>query len=583
MKRSNALHRGRIDWETIKEPDFNRVIEALLRRIYDKPPCTVDVVRGAGGDKGIDVVVWNEKREAQIIFQLKHFLGGASGAYVGRRNQIKKSFNRAWDNYHPHQWILVMPPNGSPGELEYLQKLAEGKEVVVAIWGQGAFDDELAIHDDIERACLRNEVEDLLIAMANEKAALVGSDDLSNRVVRLSEIAEGRSLYWTTNFSIHNGEYIETYTEKHPDAMKVEPINTQVSFSFSEGDRHIADRVKDTFDWGSFDPIDVPASAATFERSGPKWVQPFPPNLGEPLSVVAPRLTVERDETTTFNFIDEAGYSQGRFDGKILARSLGRKGSSIKMKVANIVDVTIRAPREKESNEGGLQVSFNMYGASVDDAVRALKFQAAMHPGGVLELFHNGRLAQKIQLHSSNSDDRLEDLYTEELIDDLLALQNHLGTTFTIPKEMAGRDRAMIRIGRLVLDGYLTVMPLATDLTATLGGEYDERLLQFIHDGGPFASRPDAFVVDILGSKFNLGPATLFHRNLRVLDGPDVIAALQSANDDPISIQMRPQGDEPVQVWLGVRTDQIPESRPWGLSEFEAPRPEHHRTEQNPS
>ncbi|MBG6191684.1 hypothetical protein IWX64_002651 [Arthrobacter sp. CAN_A212] len=569
MKRSNALHRGRIDWETIKEPDFNRVIEALLRRIYDKPPCTVDVVRGAGGDKGIDVVVWNEKREARIIFQLKHFLGGASGAHVRRRDQIKKSFNRAWDNYQPHQWILVMPPNGRIEEHEYIQKLALGKEVAVTIWGQSAFDDELAIHDDIERACLRNEVQDLLIEMAHEKAALVGSDDLSNRVVGLSEIAEGRSLYWRTNFSHYNGEYIETYTEKHPDAMKVEPIRTQVSFNFSDRDQDIADRVKDTLDWGSFDAIDLPARAATFERSGPEWVKPFP-NLNGPLSIVAPRATVDLGETATFNFIDEAGYSQGRFDGKIAGRTGGRKGTSVRMNFANIVDVTIRRPHDTASEGGGLQVSYDMFGASVYDGARAMALQAALRPDGVMEVFHNGRLAQKVQLHSSNSDDRLEDPYTEELLDDLSALQEHLRTSFTVPRTMTNRDRAMIRVGRLLLDGYLTVMPLGTDLTATLSGEYSDQLLQFIRDGGSFASRPDAFVLDVMGSKFNLGPTTLFHRNLEVVDGPEVIAALESENDDAIPIQMRPQGAEPVQVWLGIGTDQIPEFRPWNLSKFDS-------------
>lgn len=569
MKRSNALHRSRIDWETIKEPDFNRVIEALLRRLYDRLPFTVDVVRGAGGDKGIDVVVWNENHQAEKIFQLKHFLGGASGAFVGRREQIKKSFNRAWDNYSPKAWVLVMPPNGRIEELEYIHRLAEDKDVAVAIWGQAVFDDKLSEHQDIERACLRNELEEVLTGMALEKAALVGGEDLSQRVVALSEIVEGRSLYWTTNFSMQDGEYIETYTPKHPDAMKVEPIHTQVSLTFGDSDQEIADRVKDTLDWGSFDPTDIPGRAATFYRKGPSWVQPVPPKATGTLSMVAPTLTVDPKETVTLNFIDEAGYSQGRFDGKVHKRSMGRVGTSLKMRFASMVDITIRSPHDRTSTVGGLQISFSVIGALVSDAARALKLEANMRPGGILEIFHNGHRTQKVQLDSNVSGMLVRDPYTEELIDDLLALQERLETSFTVPEEMTPRERVMIRVGRLMLDGFLTVMPPGTDLTATLSGEYDERLVQFIREGGTFTSRPDAFALDIQGSKYNLGPATLFHRNLRVVDASEVIASLESGSGEPIPIRMRPEGPEPIQVWLGVDTHFIPEFRPWNLSNFE--------------
>lgn len=569
MKRSNSLHRSRIDWETIKEHDFNRVIEALLRRLFDQPPSTVDVIRGAGGDKGIDVVVWNEKREAQIIFQLKHFLGGASGAFVGRREQIKKSFTRAWDNYSPATWILVMPPNGRIEEVEYIERLAYGKDVAVAVWGQAVFDDKLAEHQDIERACLRNELEEVLTGMALEKSVLVGGEDLSQRVVALSEIAEGRSLYWRTNFSIQDGEYIESYTPKHPDAMEIEPILTQVAFTFGDGDQKIADRVKDTLEWGSFDPIVVPASAATFYRKGPSWVQPIPPKRTEPLSMVAPALSVDPKETVAFNFVDESGYSRGRYDGKVRARSIGRRGTSLKMSFANIVDVTIRSPHGRDSEEGGLQISFSVVGAPVADAARALQLQTEMRPGGILEIFHNGHRAEKMQLNSNASGEPLVgDPYTEELVDDLLVLQGRLKTSFTVPAEMTSRERAMVRVGRLMLDGFVTLMPPGTEITATLSGEYDERLVQFIREGGTFASRPGKFALDIQGGRYNLGPATLFHRNLRVVEAAEVIAALESNNQDPIPVRMRPEGTELIQVWLGHATDFVPELRLWNLSDF---------------
>lgn len=53
------MSRDSIEWQHIGEECFNRIVEALLTRIYHQPPAsTVKVIDGRGGDGGIDVAVY---------------------------------------------------------------------------------------------------------------------------------------------------------------------------------------------------------------------------------------------------------------------------------------------------------------------------------------------------------------------------------------------------------------------------------------------------------------------------------------------------------------------------------------------
>lgn len=79
---SNGLSRSRINWSQISEVDFNEVVEVLLLKMYDKKPYKAEVLRGAGGDGGIDVAVRLRNRVVKI-FQLKYFPEGFTGGFRG--------------------------------------------------------------------------------------------------------------------------------------------------------------------------------------------------------------------------------------------------------------------------------------------------------------------------------------------------------------------------------------------------------------------------------------------------------------------------------------------------------------------
>src|SRR5690349_13880082 len=92
-----------IEWEHLTQPEFDRRVEALVRREY--PSARVEARNGRGGDGGVDILV-TEVDGTRTVFQLKFFLGGFTGGHgSARRPQIKKSFRRAMREEHPDIWV----------------------------------------------------------------------------------------------------------------------------------------------------------------------------------------------------------------------------------------------------------------------------------------------------------------------------------------------------------------------------------------------------------------------------------------------------------------------------------------------
>lgn len=572
MNPTNKLHRSRVDWATIKEGDFNRVVESILMKLHESEAGRPVAINGRGGDKGIDVAVWDGDI-ISIIYQLKYYPQGFTGGNKkSRQPKVKESFETAWKNHAPAEWILVMPPNPHLEEKTFVDGLPGDRPVKIDIWGQAKLDTILAEYPAIERAALREETVDLFVQMHQEHVALVGPDDLATRVTALGEVASSRSQYWDTSFSLVDGEYEENYTPKHPDAMKVEPIRTYLTLTFGQEHSTIAEKVREGLEYGIFDQIDLPPNIAKFTREGPSWLQPprnFP-NSGV-LLLQEPQVPDKR-ELITLNFTDSAGYAQGRFEGIIIARASGSKGSQVKLAVANIVTVITKIDHDRGERQGELFIKFNLIGAQASDARMALHLIRVLRTGVLMELYHQGKLVSKSRMGSEFAD-HPEDPYTEELLDDLCALQQRLpGSTFTLPEETSNRERAMIRVTRLLLDGGMVYMPPEAELTITLSGKSDENLIGLICDGGQCVSQIEAFRTEIQGSKYDLGPATFFHRNLRVVDSEKVLQALESGSAEGLEVRLRPKDDVLILAWLGHATgadSPLPPPISWNLTGFE--------------
>lgn len=101
-----------IEWDHLTQPRFDRMVEALVHRLYVED-AEVEVMNGRGGDGGIDIKVTVDSRV--WIYQLKYFPDGFPGSYQGRRTGIKRSFKKALE-HDPDDWVLVVPCALTPAE-----------------------------------------------------------------------------------------------------------------------------------------------------------------------------------------------------------------------------------------------------------------------------------------------------------------------------------------------------------------------------------------------------------------------------------------------------------------------------------
>jgi hypothetical protein len=182
MLTQQHLSQSQIDWSRITEVDFNALVEVLLIKLHSQPPYKVDVVRGHGGDTGLDVVVWLDEK-AWRIYQLKYFPGGMSGGLVQRRQQVNDSFNTAWKYHQPTEWILVIPEDPHANEIAHVKDLAADKAVKVEIWGQKKLTAALSDFPELETAFTKNEMLELLVKMVLTKD---GDDNSENAVLGVS-------------------------------------------------------------------------------------------------------------------------------------------------------------------------------------------------------------------------------------------------------------------------------------------------------------------------------------------------------------------------------------------------------------
>ena len=227
---------------------------------------------------------------------------------------------------------------------------------------------------------------------------------------------------------------------------------------------------------------------------------------------------------------------------------------------------------DRAERQGELVIKFDLIGAQASDASTALHLINVLRTGALMELYYQGKLVSKNRMGSEFAD-HPEDPYTEELIDDLCALQQKLpGSTFTLPEETSNRQRAMIRVTRLLLDGGMVYMPPEAELTITLSGKSDDTLIGLIRDGGQCVSHIEAFRTEIQGSKYDLGPATFFHRNLRAVDSEKVLQALENGTAEGLEVRLRPKDDVLILAWLGHATGKdspLPPPMSWNLTGFE--------------
>ncbi|MHA7298670.1 hypothetical protein [Pseudarthrobacter sp. MDT3-1] len=570
------MHEGSIDWAHISENDFNRVVEALLMRKYHCPPeSTAEVIDGRGGDGGIDVALY-VAGEVSRIFQLKHFPEGFSGGFrETRRKQIKKSFDSAWKNHEPPLWTLVVPRNPTVQESKYVSGLAKdiegGKAAMPSVWGPARLDSELARHPDLLAAATRNPLVELIKTIREERAVLTGPADLSSRISDLHELAGGRSMYWGVDFQVSEHGVTEVYRAKHPRAAELEPLGFKVTVKSNASG--LGQDIQRMLDYGARRHLTIPGSAIEdFKAIGPEWFQEG--GAIERIEVRADdRLPADQQISVTLEFLDEDGFTRASHQGMIHAKSDGERGVAFLANFYGMLNLDAEIPYTI-SNPGNFGLTMDFANARVSDAQGVLQLLRDFDSGSVIQVLFEER---KFLKGLATGDALLVDRSMELLVDDLAVLERKLNAKFTVPKEMSHRQRAMLRVARLLTDGNATWMPPETSLTATLSEKTDDGIKALMSGGCAITMPIPAFVVEIQGSKFNLGPAVLYHPSTVVRDAADVTKALEAGTAAGREVTFDPQGEKLIWVMPGKDhiEDGIPETLTWELPGIPFPGFEH--------
>lgn len=553
------MHEGSIDWKHITEDDYNRIVEALVMRKYHQPPeSTVEVIDGRGGDGGIDVVVYVADKINQI-FQLKHFPEGFSGGFrENRRKQIKKSFDTAWTKHEPPLWTLVVPRNPTVQESKYITGLGTGMRVNPTVWGPARLDSELAHHPDLLAAATREPLVDVLKIIREERAALVGPADLSSRASDLHGLASARSLYWDVDFSVSAHGVTEEYRAKHPRAAELEPLGFK--FTVKDNGFGLGQDIQRVLDYGARRHLAIPGAAVEgFTVVGPGWFQQN--GSIDRIEIRADELPADQQISVTLAFLDEDGFTRSSHQGLIHAKSDGARGVAFLANFYGILEFDAEIP-DATSAPGNFGLSMEFANARVSDAQDVLRLLRDFDSGSVIQVLFEER---KFFKALATGDAQLVDRSMELLVEDLSVLERKLNAKFRVPAEISHRQRVMLRVARLLAEGCATWMPPETSLTGTLSGDSDDAMRMLLSEGSAVTMPIPAFVVEIQGGRFNLGPAVFYHPRTLVRDAAEVTKALEAGTAAGRPVDFDPEGDRLIWVMPNNDDERIPETLPWDL------------------
>ncbi|MFH9955952.1 hypothetical protein ACH4OX_17300 [Streptomyces roseolus] len=558
------------EWDRIGQPNFDRVVEALVHRLYSET-AEVRAVNGRGGDGGrdIDVVQGGRLR----IYQLKYFPDGLQGR--GRRPSIKKSFKRAMD-HDPYEWVLVVPCTLTPGERAFVMGLGEGGDVKVTVMDRATLDDRLAAHGDIERSLSRTSGDRGLLEYAKimnrEQDVLVGGTaDLAARVQALARVVDDVDLNWTVDFAREGDKVIQTLRAKHPRAHEVSPISLTISGTTMEAG--LAAAVTRSLGFGVAEEVELPPDVV--ERltvSGPDWIAQTLTNttvLWRPISP-APGA----DAAVSVAFIGEDGSVQASYAGRLRARGSGSLGSSIEVDLPGALLRVLRPFDELAPAK--LAYQFDLAGLSPAEALKVLRLRRRLSLGGDFRVMIDGQLAGAGRLpKGSTADDDRRWAQLQLFLEDLEVVQRHCEQDFPIPAEMSMTDRIALRMARLLVEGRCVASPFSRELTITLTWIDDANTRELL-SGRPQSLRVTSseYGITIAGHLLNLGSVCIFHAEVTADDGPSILESLRNGLVSEATLALRPARGEHYRMFLTDSPDDgMPLTPcPLGLDGFPEPR-----------
>lgn len=253
-----------IDWQTIGQTEFDRIVDTLLAHEYGPRGHTVD---GRGGDAGIDYTV----DDNAIIFQYKYFSNGIS-ASRSRRGQIQKSFTTALQ-HSPKEWILVVPCNLTLTERTWLLGLGSGTGVQIGLRDRVWLDKQLTLHIDVANYYRFYSDDEYLMSKAalfKENPIVSTPKDVTDRVRQLTQSVADSDPNWAVDIHTRGDDVIQVLRPKHSEAATLAPINVTFNLQASASSEE-PEQLRQARAFGVSKPIYISGDMVKdFKITGPK-------------------------------------------------------------------------------------------------------------------------------------------------------------------------------------------------------------------------------------------------------------------------------------------------------------------------
>ncbi|MFF7146257.1 hypothetical protein ACFZB5_34645 [Streptomyces nodosus] len=539
-----------VEWDRVGQPGFDRIVEALVHRVYDAS-ARVEAVNGRGGDDGIDIKVTHGSRVR--IFQLKYYPDGfPTTAHKGRRKSIRQSFARAMQ-HQPWEWILVVPCTLTTAEREFVTSLAAGQAVRVGVWDRAKLDGLLAAHADLEASFTRDQLFEAAKVYGQERALLMdGVRDVSARVTALGRQADGLDDHWTVDFARQGKTVVHTLRAKHPRAPEVSPVEITLTGNGPLAP-DLARAVRRSLGFGLPDGVVLPREAVeSLTVSGPEWLS------GEHRDVEVrwqPADKAPLAETSVEMVFLDGEQVTASYPGTLAHVGRGSVGRSVVVDLAG-GSMELMIP-EASGALASLRFTFSLEKLEPSAALRLLRIRQRIMAGGAFKVRTGAGAIGGGELPPHPEAARQEVARLRSYIEDLEVVQRHCEQYFPIPAELTAADRVALRMARLLIQGHCAISPFLPRARFTLNGQ-DSPTLRALLSGEPHAIQGGSpkCAIAVAGRHLDLGPARFYHPHVTVdeADGRRALAALETGHGEGCEVTVRPVGGECFRLLLQEAT-----------------------------
>ncbi|MFE9813077.1 hypothetical protein [Streptomyces sp. NPDC005548] len=333
--------------------------------------------------------------------------------------------------HQPVEWTLMVPATLTPSERTFLDKLAEGHQVVVSVMDRPALDNGFADFPNLEATFTREHLREAAWDFNHEQALLFDGDDLVERVRRLGERADTVHEDWTWDFERRGDELTRTLRALHPQASERSSITIPVASRPDGMDDRLTAAINRTLGFGIAEEVTVPPEALeSLTIRGPEFIAQHITDATLTWRPITLAAAPGVDAEISFRTADDV--VTARHTGRLTSVGAGALGTLIEIDVLGAV-LQMMLPFNADT-AATLRYSYDLDGREPGEAAKVLRIQQRLLQGGGGRVTMDGTPAGSGTLPATGTPEELHHIRQMLLyFADLDVVQRHCEAFFPAP------------------------------------------------------------------------------------------------------------------------------------------------------